>query len=53
MGLDQQEEGMSLVVPREEQRHMLELLEMDRWLMQVSHQLWQGNLAWYHLVLGH
>jgi len=52
MGLDQQGEGMGLVVPREGQRHMLDPLELDRWLVQVSHQLGRENLAWYHLVLG-
>ena len=53
MGLGQQREGMCLVVPREERRYMLDPLEQDRWLVQVSHQPGQGNLAWYHLVLGH
>lgn len=56
MGLDQHGEGMSLVAPQEEQQHMLDLslklLELDRWLVQDSHQLGQGNLAWYHVVQG-
>jgi len=54
MGLDQQGEGMSFVVPWEEQRHMLDPLELDCWLMQVSHQLGRDseNLAWDHLVQG-